>query len=242
VITASNVGGVAIGTALMTVGLLIPFFSLLASPNEKSWHRRVAAAPYNNRSILSRPNPQLLALTKRLGHRIRSSALAQTTWATALNPGFRRRRESARLGFPDLLDLLALSVAAGISFDAAIARAAQSLSGSLRDELSIVMSDISIGVTRAESLIALAHRLKLNEVLAVAAAIGHADALGTPIADALREQARASRETRLRQLEERTQKLPVKLLMPLVLCILPALFVVIIGPAVLQIINSGLLG
>jgi len=217
-----NIFIVVVAAALITAGLLILFSSLSPRVRPNSLRSRVLPPSADHRTDI--PKRAVLKFMR---------------WPDRRAPG---RRESARQAFPDLLDLLALSVAAGMSFDAALARATEAVSGPLHDELTIVMSDISLGIDRADAFAALARRLKLDEVLSVAAAIGHADALGTPIADVVRDQARATRETRLRQLEERTQKLPVKLLLPLILCILPALFVVIIGPAVLQIIDSGLLG
>ncbi|MEI6374656.1 MAG: type II secretion system F family protein [Actinomycetes bacterium] len=152
-----------------------------------------------------------------------------------------RRRAAIERALPDALDLLALTVSAGLGFDAALARVSAGLRGPLAEELRRVRHEITLGTERNRALRDLGDRVGLTSVAAFAAAIANADRVGTPIADVLRSQAHTQRSHHELRVEEKAQRLPVALVFPLVLCILPALFAVVIGPAALSIINGGML-
>jgi tight adherence protein C len=151
--------------------------------------------------------------------------------------GYKRREQMAR-ELPDALDLLTISVEAGLAFDAAMSQVARNTTGPLADEFFRVLQEMQIGLGRSEAMRALGDRTDLAELRGFITAMVQADAFGIPIAQVLRVQAREMRVKRTQRAEELAQKVPVKILFPLIFCILPALFVVILGPAVIQIFNS----
>jgi tight adherence protein C len=148
------------------------------------------------------------------------------------------RREQLRRGLPDSLDLLTISVEAGLTFDAALSQVARNTTGPLADEFFRVLQEMQIGLGRADAMRALGERTDLPELRSFLTAMVQADAFGIPIAQVLRIQAREMRVKRRQRAEEQAQKVPVKILFPLIFCILPALFVVILGPAVIQLYHS----
>ncbi|SEG05471.1 tight adherence protein C [Thermomonospora echinospora] len=155
------------------------------------------------------------------------------------NAGLRRQAELHR-ALPDILDLLVVSVEAGLGFDAALTRVAQNTDGPLADELARVLQEIRIGKSRQDALRAMGERVSVEEVRAFIAALVQAGELGMPIGQVLREQAREARIKRRQQAEEAAQKVPVKIIFPVVMCILPALLIVVVGPGILSIMESPL--
>jgi tight adherence protein C len=148
------------------------------------------------------------------------------------------RTEQVRRDLPDALDLLTISVEAGLAFDAGLSQVARNTTGPLAEEFFRVLQEMQIGLGRSEALRSLGDRTDLSELRAFVTSMVQADAFGIPIAQVLRVQARELRIKRTQRAEELAQKVPVKILFPLIFCILPALFVVIIGPAALQIFHS----
>jgi tight adherence protein C len=148
------------------------------------------------------------------------------------------RREQLRRDLPDSLDLLTISVEAGLAFDAALSQVARNTTGPLAEEFSRVLQEMQIGLGRSDAMRALGERTDLAELRSFVTAMVQADAFGIPMAQVLRIQAREMRVKRRQRAEELAQKVPVKILFPLIFCILPALFVVILGPAVLQLYHS----
>jgi tight adherence protein C len=146
-----------------------------------------------------------------------------------------KRQLVIRRALPDALDLLVISVQAGLGFDAAVAQVARNTDGALAAEFFRLMQEMQIGKSRAEAFRALADRNDVNELRSFTQAVIQADALGVPIARVLQEQATEMRIKRRQAAEEQAQKVPVKILFPLIAFILPALFVVIIGPGALSI-------
>lgn len=145
------------------------------------------------------------------------------------------RRAAAILAeLPGALDLLAVSVEAGLAFDAALARIADAVQGPLGEEFRLLLSEIRVGETRVAALNRLAERVGVADVASFARAIARADQLGTSVAQTLRVQASDARARRQVAAEEQAGKAPVKLLFPTVVFIFPALFVVVLGPAVLS--------
>lgn len=148
------------------------------------------------------------------------------------------RSEQVRRDLPDALDLLSITVAAGLGFDAALAQVARNTKGPLAEELFRVLQEMQIGMGRAEALKALGERTGVAELRQFVTSMVQADTFGIPIANVLRIQSGEMRVKRSQHAEELAQKVPVKILFPLIFCILPTLFVVILGPAVLGILRS----
>jgi tight adherence protein C len=146
-----------------------------------------------------------------------------------------KRGQMILLSLPDILDQITIGVEAGLGFDSAMARSAKSNEGPLAEELVRTLQHVQAGLSRAEALRGLAQRNKVPELRQFVAAILQAEQFGIPMAQVLRVQAGEQRRKRRQRAEEKAMKLPVKVLFPLVLCILPALFVVLIGPAGIRI-------
>jgi tight adherence protein C len=145
------------------------------------------------------------------------------------------RSEQIRRGLPDAMDLLTISVEAGLSFDAALSQVARKTEGPLAGEFSRVLQEMQIGTGRTDALRALADRTDVAELRSFVGSMVQADSLGIPVASVLRVQAKEMRVKRSQLAEERAQKVPVKILFPLIFCIMPTLFIVILGPAVITI-------
>lgn len=148
------------------------------------------------------------------------------------------RRELIQRTLPDALDLLTISVEAGQGFDAALAQVARNTEGPLAEEFFRVLQEMQIGLGRAEAFRALSERTNVADLRNFVTAMVQADVFGIPIANVLRVQSREMRIKRTQRAEEQAQKVPVKILFPLIFCILPSLFVVVIGPAAVSIIKS----
>ncbi len=148
------------------------------------------------------------------------------------------RSERIRRELPDSLDLLSISVEAGLGFDAALAQVAKNTEGPLAEEFFRVLQEMQIGTGRSDAMRALGERTDVTELRGFVTAMVQADAFGIPIANVLRVQAREMRIKRSQRAEELAQKVPVKILFPLIFCILPALFIVILGPAAINIIDA----
>jgi len=149
-----------------------------------------------------------------------------------------RRQQQLRKELPDALDLLTLSVEAGLGFDAATAQVAKSMPGALAREFARMLHEMQMGQRRADALRALASRTTVIELRTVATSLVQAGELGIPIAHVLREQASQMRIRRRQRAEEEARKLPVKVIFPLILCLFPALFIVVIGPGVINIMQA----
>jgi tight adherence protein C len=156
----------------------------------------------------------------------------------ALHQAAYNRHERMRRDLPDALDLLTISVEAGLAFDAALAQVARNTEGPLAAEFFRVLQEMQIGLGRMDALRALGDRTDLPELRAFITAMVQADTFGVPIAGVLRVQSREQRTKRSQRAEEQAQKVPVKILFPLIFCILPTLFIVVIGPAAIQIYHS----
>jgi len=156
----------------------------------------------------------------------------------------RARGRQVRIGreLPDVIDQVTISVEAGLGFEAALARAGQAGDGPLADELGHTLQDVRLGMPRQAAFEQLLARTDVPDLRHFVVAIGQAERHGVPIAQVLRVQADELREKRRFSAEERAMKLPVKLVFPLVLCILPALFIVLVGPAAIRIAQTPLFG
>ena len=152
------------------------------------------------------------------------------------------RTAKLQKALPDSIDLLTISVEAGLGFDAALSQVARNTEGPLADELARVLQEMQIGLGRAQALRALGERTSVPEIRGFVSAMVQADAFGIPVGQVLRVQSSEIRVKRRQHAEEQAQKLPVKILLPLIFCILPCLFLIVLGPAVISLISmfSGL--
>jgi tight adherence protein C len=151
------------------------------------------------------------------------------------------RKTKLRHGLPDTLDLLVVSVESGLALDAALKRVGEEMATvhpELSDELRIATMETQMGIPRNESLENLSRRAGVEEVRSLVSVVIQAEKFGTSIAKALRNQADALRVKRRQAAEERAQKTAVKLMIPLVLFIFPAMGVVLAGPAVINVIKA----
>jgi len=151
----------------------------------------------------------------------------------------RRRQTEFERDIADHLDQMTICVEAGLGFDAAMIRVASSNRTPMAQEFGRTLQDIRLGMPRSEALAALAERTDIPDVRLVVRTLRQADRSGVAISRILRVQADEIREKRRQRAEEAAMKLPVKLIFPLILCILPALFAVVIGPAVISIVSNG---
>lgn len=160
----------------------------------------------------------------------------------ALHQAAYNRSDQIRKDLPDALDLLTISVEAGLAFDAAVSQVARNTNGPLADEFFRVLQEMQIGMGRSEAMRALGERTDVEELQGFVTAMIQADAFGIPIANVLRIQAREMRIKRSQRAEEQAQKVPVKILFPLIFCILPCLFIVVLGPAAINIYDAIVVG
>jgi tight adherence protein C len=145
------------------------------------------------------------------------------------------RREKIRADLPDALDLLAVSVEAGLGFDGAIAKLTEHMEGPLAEEFGLTLGEMRIGESRADALKRMSERVDAPELSSFTRAIIQADQLGTSLGRILRVQAADTRMRRQAAAEERAMKAPIKMLFPTVLFIFPAMFLIILGPAFLNL-------
>jgi tight adherence protein C len=148
------------------------------------------------------------------------------------------RQHQIQLSLPDGLDLLSITVEAGLGFDSALNRVAGEVEGPLGQEFHRVVQEIQLGEERIEALRSLADRNDVAELKTFVLAMVQADILGIAVSQVLEVQAREMRIKRRQRAEERAMKLPVKLVFPVVLCIFPALLLVMLGPAAIQIYEN----
>jgi tight adherence protein C len=148
------------------------------------------------------------------------------------------RAEKLQRALPDAIDLLTISVESGLGFDAACAQVARNTDGPLADEFARMLQEMQIGRGRAEALRSLGDRTNLPDLRSFVSAMVQADAFGIPVGQVLRVQSSEIRVKRRQWAEEAAQKVPVKILVPLIFCILPCLFISVLGPAGISIMGS----
>ncbi len=148
------------------------------------------------------------------------------------------RNQRIALELADLLDQVTISVEAGLSFDAAVARAGRKRQSPLGEELRRTHQDLQLGQSRRQAYGALGRRTGAPELEKFVRAVMQADAYGVPIADVLRAQANEARMKRRQQAEERAMQIPTKVVFPLLLLILPVMFIVLLGPAAIEVLEA----
>jgi tight adherence protein C len=153
------------------------------------------------------------------------------------NAGIKRQARIVS-ALPDAIDMMTVCVEAGLGFDGALAQVARNTRGSLAEEFARTLQEMQIGLSRAQALRGMVARTTVPELRSFVGALIQAGELGIPVARVLREQASEMRVRRRQRAEERAQKVPVKIMFPLVTCLFPALLVVIVGPGVISIAHA----
>jgi tight adherence protein C len=170
--------------------------------------------------------PALLALT---GYTFPSAGLASKA---------SKRQKEIRKAMPDTMDLLTISVEAGLGFDAALAQVVQNVPGPLSEEIARMLQEMQIGVTRTEELRHVNDRTEVPELDGFVLSMIQADKYGVGVAKVLRAQSTELRQKRRQRAEEVAQKVPLKLLFPMIFMVLPAMFIVILGPGAIKVYET----
>jgi len=149
-----------------------------------------------------------------------------------------KRQKSMQRALADVLDLMTVSVEAGLGFDGALVKLTEKMKGALVEEFSRVLQEIRMGVSRREAFYGLGKRCDIPDISTFTSALIQADQLGASLGTVLRVQSTAMREARRQRTEEKAQKAPIYMLLPLVIFIFPVIFIVLLGPAVIQISDA----
>jgi tight adherence protein C len=147
----------------------------------------------------------------------------------------RSRQELIRRDLADMIDLLTISVEAGLAFDAALLHGRRAMKGPLAEEIGRLLHEMQLGARRIDAMRHLSERTSVDELRSFILAMVQADVFGVSIANVLRAQSKELRTKRRQRAEERAMKIPVKLLFPMIGCIMPALMVLIVGPGAIRI-------
>jgi tight adherence protein C len=153
------------------------------------------------------------------------------------NAGQKRQAKLQR-SLPDALDMLTVCVEAGLGFDGALGQVARNAEGPVAAEFARALQEMQIGKTRAQALRAVVDRTTVPELRSFVAALVQASDLGIPVAQVLREQSREMRVRRRQQAEYRAQQVGVKITFPLILCLFPALIVIVVGPGLIELAGT----
>lgn len=155
-----------------------------------------------------------------------------------INQKIKKRYKQALRELPDFLDLLTVCLEAGLGFDASLSKVIAKNNGVLSGEFHICLEEIRLGKTRREAMLGIKERLAFDEVKSLINNILQAEKLGISIVQVLRIKSHEEREKRKQRAEEEAMKAPIKILFPLVLFIFPSIFIVLLGPALIQLLNG----
>lgn len=147
------------------------------------------------------------------------------------------RKRQMEQQLPDVLDLLSVSVEAGLGFEQAIGHITNNMEGPLIDELTVTYREMSMGRTRKDALTLLGERCDIEEIKSFAGALAQASSLGISIKNVLRSQAAAMRQARRAKVQEKAMKVSVKMLFPMVAFIFPVIFIMLLGPAIVNVLK-----
>lgn len=148
------------------------------------------------------------------------------------------RSQRVQRDLPDAIDLLTISVEAGLGFDAALQQVSRNTEGPLAEEFARVLREMQIGQGRSAALRALSERTTVPELRSFVSAMVQADAFGIPVSQVLRVQSSEMRVKRRQRAETKAQQVPVKMTVPLIFCILPCLFIAVMGPAAISVMDN----
>jgi len=149
-----------------------------------------------------------------------------------------KRVQELDLGLPDAIDLLNLCVESGLSFENGMSRVSISLNGPVAEEFGGLMAEVQLGKSRVDAMAQLAERTKSKGLQRFLSALLQVDRLGVPISGVLAEQASEMRAVRKDKAREQGQKVTINILMPLMFCFLPAMFIIVLGPAIVQLVKT----
>jgi len=148
------------------------------------------------------------------------------------------RQKEIEKSLPDVIDLLTVSIEAGLSFDGAMAKLAEKMSGVLVSEFAIALKEMRMGVSKRDALKAMIERMPVGNLITFVGAILQADQLGVSIGNVLRIQSNLMRQKRRQRASELAMKAPIKMLFPMVFFILPTIFIVLLGPVVIKVLQA----
>jgi tight adherence protein C len=146
----------------------------------------------------------------------------------------KERQQEIEKSLPDAIDLLTVSIEAGLSFDGAMAKLAEKMSGVLVSEFSIVLKEMKMGISKRDALKSMIKRVPVDNLITFAGAIIQADQLGVSIGNVLRIQSNIMRQKRRHKASELAMKAPIKMLFPMIFFIFPTIFIVLLGPVVIK--------
>jgi tight adherence protein C len=149
-----------------------------------------------------------------------------------------KRQLDIQKALPDTMDLLTISVEAGLGFDAAMAQVVSNVPGPLSQEIARMLHELQLGVSRADAFRMLADRTDVDELKAFVVSMIQANRFGVGVANVLRAQSKELRQKRRQRAERKAMQTPVKILFPLIFCVLPSLFVVVMGPGAIRIFQA----
>ena len=157
---------------------------------------------------------------------------------SVLSRAVEKRQGAIRKALPDTMDLLTISVEAGLGFDAAMSQVVHNVPGPLSEELARMLQEVQLGVSRSDAFRHLGQRSNIDEMSAFVLAMIQADIFGVSISKVLRAQAKELRTKRRQNAERIAMQIPVKILFPMIFCVMPALFVVVVGPGAIRIFQN----
>jgi tight adherence protein C len=164
--------------------------------------------------------------------------MGYTIPSAAVSAKASKRQKEIRKNLSDTMDLLTISVEAGLGFDAALAQVVRNVEGPLSQEIARTLQEMQIGVPRMEALRNLSDRTDVEELDGFVLSMIQADKYGVGVANVLRGQSKELRQKRRQRAEETAQKVPLKLLFPTIFLVLPALFIVILGPGAIKVYET----
>jgi tight adherence protein C len=154
-----------------------------------------------------------------------------------LNGKIRERQKSILKTMPDVMDLLTVSVEAGLGFDAALSKVVEKMPGTLSEEFRVLLSEIKIGKSRKDAMYQMADRIGVQDFRSFISAVIQADQLGVSLGRVLRIQSEQIRLNRRQRIQEKAMKAPIKMLIPMVVFIFPAIFIILLGPTAINLIH-----